>query len=309
MLVMAMVMGMSMTTFAAPGVDEGSFTKTYTVTGGETVPAETLAFSIEGNGTGNPLLVVGNNNTFAVNGTATTYTIPFNVTLNNAKAGIYTYTISEVAGATQGVTYGSEKISVSVLVELKDGVTPVIAKIGVTKVNDVKASEIVNKYDLGSLTVSKEVTGNLGDKEKTFDMTVTFTSDKEVLSIIAKDGQDLALTWTKAGNNWTATDRISLAHGDDVAYTNIPAGVTYEVVEADYTAGDANSENGYDAAAYAYSDNDKEIAQSDEDTVVVTNNKETDIATGLVINNLPYILALAAVALAAVAFMRRRRSF
>lgn len=207
------------------------------------------------------------------------------------KVGLYKFTIAEEAGNTQGVIYAINTISVSVLVEYdyedadQDGHT-LKATAGVTMVDNAKDDKFVNTYEVGSLEVSKVVTGNLGDREKKFDVTVTFEAEGDVLSDITYEGGKVAPEAWKDGK---AAVEISLAHNESVTFENIPAGVTYTVVEDDYTA------DGY-TAEYKNSDEELTIAKSDKDTVEITNNKETEVATGISLDSMPYIMILAVVA-------------
>ena len=85
------------------------------------------------------------------------------------------------------------------------------------------------------------------------------------------------------------------------AITNIPYGVTYTVVEDNYTT------EGYNAADYSFDDANKTI-DSAQDTVTITNEKNGMIDTGIYMDSLPYVLALALIfGFGAVLFIRRRR--
>ena len=157
----------------------------------------------------------------------------------------------------------------------------------------------MNTYSAGSLSVSKKVEGNLGDKKKDFNVTVTFT---------APEGKTVAgaITWTDgetAGSatftDGEATARITLNHDETVTFTNIPYGVTYTVVEDDYTG------EGYDAAKY--SEFDGEI-NSAKDEVTITNNKGAEIDTGITTDSMPCIVLMGIVVLAGVAMIAKRRA-
>ena len=97
--------------------------------------------------------------------------------------------------------------------------------------NQGKIDGIVNTYDLGSLNVSKEVSGNLASSSEKFDIDVTFSAQegKEVKSAISYGGDKVI-----AANDWvngSVTVTISIGAGEDVNFSNIPAGVTYTVAE------------------------------------------------------------------------------
>ena len=92
----------------------------------------------------------------------------------------------------------------------------------------------------------------------------------------------------------------STSDAETVTFSNIPEGVTYEVLEDDY------SSEGY-TTSYNFPDTGKKIAAGDSDTVTITNNKQATIDTGVVLDSIPYILVAAAVIAVAVFMTVRRR--
>lgn len=217
--------------------------------------------------------------------------------------GIYTYTIKETAGTTAGVTYYGDDITLKVTVIEQNGKIRVAA-VHTEEAGGTKSDSFANTYSAGSLSVKKNVTGNLGDQSKEFNVTVTFTAPegKEVKEAISyMDGDTSKTIPATAWNNGTAIAVIGLKHDETVTFTNIPYGVTYTVVEDDYTS------DGYDAASYTFSDQQKKIDTA-SDSVEITNNKTGEVDTGIRMDSLPYILALALVlGFAVVMFARRRR--
>lgn len=118
--------------------------------------------------------------------------------------------------------------------------------------NDKKVADIQNKYYAGSLNITKKVTGNAGDKNELFQVTVTFKneskanmkSDITYKNFYKADGtQTIAATslgWTDTvGTSDTATIHtnetieVTFYVKDDttVTFNNIPYGVTYEITE------------------------------------------------------------------------------
>ena len=272
------------------GTSEVTLEKNYTVTGatGENLyPAETLEFVVGvPGGSGNPNDAMISVKPLEVEGNkdqVISIELP-----EYDSVGVYSYSIQEKAGKTQGVGYDETTIFVDVLVtyNYKEGKLDAELFLTTPDGNDGKIDSFTNTYDVGSLTVSKVVTGNLGDREKKFDVTVTFEAKGDVLSDITYEGGKVA---PKAWKDGKAVVEISLAHNESVTFENIPAGVTYTVVEDDYTA------DGY-TAEYKNSDEELTIAKSDKDTVEITNNKETAVATGISLDSMPYIMILAVVA-------------
>ena len=118
--------------------------------------------------------------------------------------------------------------------------------------NDKKVADIQNKYYAGSLNITKKVTGNAGDKNELFQVTVTFKneskanmkSDITYKNFYKADGtQTIAATslgWTDiVGISGTATKHTNemntvsfyVKDGTTVTFNNIPYGVTYTVTE------------------------------------------------------------------------------
>ena len=174
--------------------------------------------------------------------------------------GIYTYKVTEKVGDTAGVTYNEEPhyLVVTILRDSDDAIKYVGA-IHYETADGEKTGSIVNEYSAGTLAVKKIVTGNMGEKDRDFNVTVTFTAPtgvdaegKEVDLVVRE-----AITYTDDGEtktiaaNWNdeKTVTIDLKHDETVTFINIPYGVTYKVAEEDYTTVE---KGGYDAATYNY---------------------------------------------------------
>ena len=95
-----------------------------------------------------------------------------------------------------------------------------------------------------------------------------------------------------------------LKHGETITIANLPYGVTYTVVEDDYTT---EAKGGYDEASYVWSDETNKKIDSETDTVVITNNKGVTVDTGINLDSLPYIMILAVAALGMVGFVAKKR--
>lgn len=216
-----------------------------------------------------------------------------------SSVGIYTYNFTETDGATAGVTYRSTPITLVVTVIEQNGKVRVAAVH--TEEAGAKSGAFNNEYSAGSLSVTKNVTGIMGDRDKEFTVKVTFAApagDTVREAITYVDGTE---TKTIAAG-WTGSQEatITLKHGETVTFTNIPYGVTYTVEENNYTA------DGYDAASYDFDDNNKKIDSASEN-VTITNNKGGTPDTGITLDTLPFVLILAVCAGAVVLFVIKRR--
>lgn len=335
LLAMIMIFSLATVAFAAEGEVAASeaktfnFKKSYQTTNGEepaTFPAEKLQFEVKAVGTddgANPddTMITVEDQTVAGNPADLIVGIP-----SYAIPGKYNYTIQEIAGNTQGVDYTEAVkvvIGVQVLVTFNKDHTALESQVvfnikegeGDFKVNENngKIEEIVNTYDLGDLSVQKLVTGNLADVTDEFEITVTFTAENPVLSDITcdgvgtvgktlADGKISSNEWTN--NTWTET--FVLSHTDKVNFTNIPKGVQWEIVEADYTTGDKNTKNyGYEDPEYAAQTGT--VAADQDVAATVTNKKDTIVDMGIDMDSAPYFVILAVAMFGMVALVSKKR--
>lgn len=222
--------------------------------------------------------------------------------------GIYTYTFSETDNGTAGVTYRSEAIKLVVTVIEQNGKVRV-AQVHTEGENDTaKSTQFDNTYSAGSLAITKAVTGIMGDKQKEFTVKVTFTAPagETVKSVISyTDGDDE----NTIAANWTGSQEVNITLKDTetVTFTNIPYGVTYTVVEDDYTGAD-----GYDAATYTYTDETKDeggnlVLNKESETVTITNNKNGTVDTGITMDSMPYVLLMAVACFGMVVLFSKKR--
>ena len=323
LLAAALCLGMSTVAFAA-GTDNYedmntvTITKNYNATNEDTIsPAETFNFTIERTNVTDaaagvdaenmPLPEIGSVAYGAGDAGSENKSKKITVDLPAyTSVGIYTYTIKETAGDTAGVTYYNKDITLKVTVIQDTNGKVRVAAVHTEGENEDKSDCFSNEYSAGSLTVTKKVTGNMGDQSKEFTVKVVFTAPegKTVREAISyTDGTDEKTVAVKDWKDGKATAEITLKHNESVIFTNIPYGVTYTVMESDYTSA------GYDAADYEFTDDSKNI-DSASDTVTITNNKGIEVDTGVFVDSLPYIMLLAIVGLGAILFVsRKRRAF
>ncbi|MDO5795775.1 MAG: FctA domain-containing protein [Eubacteriales bacterium] len=209
--------------------------------------------------------------------------------------GVYEYTLKEVDGKTAGVVYYPDDIKLVVTVVNDNNGKLRIAAVHTESTGEAKSDNFPNTYKAGELDVSKTVTGNLGDKNKYFEFKVTLTGE---------EGKTYRDSYAVTGGSNTenpSTIKIGeettflLKHGETIHIENLPYGVTYTVTETaaeGYTTektGDTGKINAADQAAK------------------FTNNKAGSIDTGVVLNNMPYILVLAVLAAGVAVFIIRKR--
>lgn len=235
------------------------------------------------------------------------------------KVGIYKYTLEEEAGSTAGVTYYGNEIKLVVTV-VNDSTGKVrVAAVhteaenenggfdSITKGEGSKSDTFANTYKANELEVSKDVTGNMGDKEKLFQFHVTFTkkSTEDAPELIKYE--DATGKHTIAfGTNGKATVDFKLKDDSELHFTNIPEGVSYTVWEDSYATDGyktyigSETEDNEDSSAEG-------TATTEKAAVAFINHKGGDVDTGVILDNAPYILMLTVVAAGAMTLVIKKR--
>ena len=182
-----------------------------------------------------------------------------------------------------------------------------------------KLSNIENTYQAGSVTVTKHVTGNMGNKATKFNFKVVLESSKPVNSTVVGTG-DKTFTFSETANGkYTAEQTYQLSDGETWTITNLPFGVTYTVYEMNgdgetATAVDQGNTLTAESKTYTVSYDAAKTGvlsasvEKNQIATTVTNNCGDDtIDTGVILDNAPYILMLAVVAGAAMTLVIKKR--
>lgn len=321
-LALTMVLSISAAAFAAETADgyvsaertaEITVKKLYNVIGSQNAslyPQETLTF-VSTPGDNNPdatnliiapLTVSGNSNQNL------TITVP-----SYSQVGTYHYTLTEAVptNKTQGVSYSEAEIAVTVLVtyDYENDCLQSEIVLGTGEAAEGKLDTFTNQYDVGTLTLSKTVEGNLGDRNTYFDIHVTFHSVLKVASDIPVTGGSYAENpktlaadkWVETADGFTYTETFKLKHSDTLTFSDIPKDVTYTVVEdakhgvgtdgfSVNSAGDTDYTVSYDNGTSK--DGTGTIASNATVAQKVTNEKKTTVETGVLLDSMPYVLML-----------------
>lgn len=216
-----------------------------------------------------------------------------------SSVGVYTYSFAQNPGNTQGITYYTQQMKLVVtVIEGENGKIKVAAVHVSSGDSDTdKTGEIENTYESKTLTVTKTVTGTMGDKTKDFSVTVTLTpaEGKELTSAITHTANDKVGTVNNEDGTYTFT--FNVKNGATISFANIPIGAKYTVDEADYSAEE-----------YETSGEVTEATELTADTTVgIINHKDGNIDTGIVLDSLPYILIGAVAMAAAVVMIAKKR--
>lgn len=258
----------------------------------------------------------------------TPYTAEFSFDLvkllggNATKLGKYAYTITEVEPNLPGITKDNEILNMVVSVVNADKDDPDGSNyayyVALRKGNATEKAEgkFNNDYETNSLTLAKKVKGNFGDLGETFTFYVTFNKSDatKYYTDILFDKHSDGITITEKNGGAAATAltygkdyAVTLKHGQDVQFTNIPNGVTYTIAE-DTTKADWQYTVSLESnPSVALSNATTEGTVSETATVTFINNHQGTPDMGVVLDNAPYIAMLAIVAIGGVALMLNKR--
>lgn len=233
------------------------------------------------------------------------------------RVGQFEYTLQEVAGNTAGVTYRLDTIKLVVSV-INDGKIRVAGVHTENEGGDKSNSFKDNKYAANTLTVSKYVSGNMGDKNTYFQFELKL--EPGTANGRKTFAANYAITYPRDGSVKNTTNTISvdgesvkfwLKSGESISINNLPEGVEWTVNELDADGHPvANSAvNGvYTVNVTGETGTIKAAGATDTDNKAsFTNNHEGTPDTGVILDNAPYIALLAVVAIGGVALMLNKR--
>lgn len=156
-----------------------------------------------------------------------------------------------------------------------------------------------------NLTVSKTVTGKLGDTNKAFTFTITKADGTAVniasANIEISDADSTKVEW-KDNGQFTLKDRAS------ITFKNLPSG-EYKIVEDDYIGEkyETSWQIGTDGKVYEKNRTATVTIGTTEQTVHFTNHRTLEPDLGVLLDTLPYIVILAVVAGGVALLMLRKR--
>ena len=155
-----------------------------------------------------------------------------------------------------------------------------------------------------NLTISKTVTGKLGDTNKAFTFTIT-----------KADGTAANITNTnieiseadRAKVEWKGNGQFTLKDGASITFKNLPSG-EYKVIEEDYSGEkyDTSWQIGTDGEVYEKNSTATVTIGTTEQTVHFTNHRTLEPDLGVLLDTLPYIVILAVVAGGVALLMLRK---
>ena len=294
---------------------------------GASVPTETFTFTLRAVTTGAPAATVampgfsGNDSSVESENGICLVKKSANIGFDGdfPHAGIYEYEVTEVQGATEGMTYSADSYTLRLYVaNAADGslyIKNVTAEHDGEKAKDVS---FVNTYTKNSsLEISKTTVGDYADKTRKFGFSITFDR-------IGMGNEGTTVTGSLANGDQLACEvgramTFELADGEKLVFDSLPVGTRYTVTETAAEDGYVPSvqvvENGVqgeevraaaDADALASAEDGATNLVGEGTNSVAFTNAQNDVPlTGILLKNAPFVVAIAAGALLLIGFVVR----
>lgn len=204
-----------------------------------------------------------------------------------------------------------------------------------------KIDRIENTYTAGGLAIKKVVKGKAGDVNQTFTVTVKLTAPANRMvksqlklsstnapadNVVSVDGHqlnadanadaDAARTYTISSDakGWDSkTIQFSVKNDTTFEIDNIPAGVTYTVSEvagsyhAVFRTSDGTELASVSDGSGTITTKNAAVIDKTVQGIVIVNNKDINMDTGVFLNNMPYIVLVAVAGIALVFFMKNQK--
>lgn len=158
-----------------------------------------------------------------------------------------------------------------------------------------------------NLTVTKTVTGKLGDTNKAFTFTIT---KADGTSANITDANVEISEADSAKVEWLRNGKFTLKDGASIIFKNLPSG-EYKVIEEDYSGEKYDTswqrQIGTDGEVYEKNSTATVTIGTTEQTVHFTNHRTLEPDLGVLLDTLPYIVILAVVAGGVALLMLRKR--
>lgn len=244
-------------------------------------------------------------------------------------AGEYVYTVTETKESAPGVEYSEDTYTLRVYVKNGDSgleirnMTAEKGTSGGTEGNKVSEMKFTNTYRKNApLEITKVTTGELADKTKDFEFTITIIPSK------TEKNQTVVYTG-KIGNeevtvNANQKNTFQLHDGETLKFDSLPAGTRYVVTETGandgYTPSVTVMENGTETVKKKADSEAEGISSVNEQKTNLVGEKDNKVTftntynsiplTGIFMNNLPFVIVIgiAVLALGTLAVLKKQKN-
>ena len=227
-------------------------------------------------------------------------------------AGLYEYTVTETQGSDKGITYSKKKYRLRVRVENNTDKSIYIKSITVVDIDTGEKPDNLsfkNTYEKNggenfkanqALVVEKQTVGELADKTKYFNFKLTLNKAKT-----AKDEKIIGKIGTQTVEfEYGKPQPFKLRDGEQLVFEKLPAGTRYNAVEVgekdgyiptmkviengrEYTV---NNEDDDAELTTATNDGKGSLVGENENRVTFINTYKEVTETGVITNNMPFIV-------------------
>lgn len=243
-------------------------------------------------------------------------------------AGEYVYTVKETRESADGVEYSEDTYTLRVYVkngdsglEIRNMTAEKRTSTGITR-NKVSEMKFTNTYrKTTSLEITKKTEGELADKTKKFDFTITIIpsqTEKNPSFYTGKIGEKRVTVSRDTPNTF------QLCNEETLKFESLPAGTRYVVTEMGkkdgYTPSVTVIENGTNTVTKTANSETEEISSANEqetnlvgekdNKVTFTNTYKSIPLTGIFMNNLPFVIVIgiAVLALGTLAVLKKQKN-
>ena len=245
--------------------------------------------------------------------------------------GVYRYTVTEEATNQDGITDDTTTRTLDVYVGYKDNSETELEVMGyvmyngtiTTTTGETKSNGFTNTYGTKNLTLTKNVEGNQGNRDKYFRFEVIIANavagTKYTVTVPSGltegdlEGSDQLSDVNKTelvATGGSVTAVYYLKDGQSITIHGLTPATTYAISEASYAADGYTTKYKIDAGTdvEGNSFNEAQTMRTDNHTVTFTNSKSGTVPTGILLETAPYlILGAVVVAGLVVLFATRRR--
>lgn len=235
--------------------------------------------------------------------------------------GTYTYKVRQVESSANGMVHDTKELYVVVHVvnatpdSIDTNNGALACKVAVW--DNVPGTEgaskiesITNTYSgLNEFKVTKTVKGSLGDRNQVFNFKIVLTKTAAVNATITFKAPNATESVSITPDMWTGNTYTSkvftMKHGQSATLANLPYGVTVQAIEVD----DDGNSVGAKLGDYEVTNNNKteEIKSDGATEIEIINKSTTNVDTGVILDNAPYIALLTIVAAGAVFMVIKKR--
>ena len=234
-------------------------------------------------------------------------------------AGIYKYTVSEVNGGYEGLTYTTVTKDLYVFIE-NDASAANKLKVAYTMLTATgdtsdKDNSFDNKYGkdndnqdtIYDLSLTKQITGSAADMRDEFKFTITVDGNVEGEKYILQNGTEYEII--------TSGTPVEVDLGDDeyVTIYGLSANDKYTIVESYGDKVGYSTTATVNDASYTFQDpltvtTAQDTTITSDQTVVYTNDKGSSAPTGIVMDIAPYAVLVVIAAAGCFIFLRKRHA-